>query len=534
MRNLGIGTWIHRRRVKSADSIAILDRDRSLRYDRLAERIDRLTNALYLRGVAAGHRVAYIGPNAAEFLETLFACGQLGAVFVPLNTRLAPDEIAYALADSGATLLFHTPEFTDRLARVSLPRVVAGAKPDAAAVGYEDMLIAAPAVHPDLPVALDDPAMILYTSGTTGRPKGAVLSHGNLTWNAINVLVDYDVTSAEVALMVSPLFHVASLGMGALPTLLKGGTLVLQPAFEPAAVLAAIAEHRVTTLSGVPTTFQVLAEHPHWSRTDLSSVTTLTCGGSPVPARVAEAYERRGLAFSSGYGLTETSPGATSLSPRHSRERSATSGLPHFFTDVRVVDPGGRDVPPGEIGEILISGPNVIAGYWNRPEATAQAMTDGWLHSGDLGFLDADGFLTITDRAKDMFVSGGENVYPAEVERVVMELPEIGAIAIIGVPDNRWGEVGRAVVVPAEGAAVTHDLVAQHLDGRVARYKIPKSTVVVPDLPRTASGKIRKSELRDRYGRAAPSALTRGRTEPAPADHEPDDDERWQHHDQTS
>lgn len=302
--------------------------------------------------------------------------------------------------------------------------------------------------------------------------------------------------------MVSPLFHVASLGMGALPTLLKGGTLVLQAAFDPAAVLAAIAEHRVTALSGVPTTFQLLAEHPDWPRTDLSSVTKLTCGGSPVPARVADAYEQRGLSFSSGYGMTETSPGATSLSPRHSRERSTTSGLPHFFTDIRVVDPDGRELPPGEIGEILISGPNVIAGYWNQPTATAEAIADGWLHSGDLGFRDTDGFLTIADRVKDMFISGGENIYPAEVEQVVLELPEVAEVAVIGVPDDRWGEVGRAVIVPAAGRSVSHDLIAWHLDGRVARYKIPKSTVIVASLPRTASGKIRKRELRDQYGRA--------------------------------
>jgi fatty-acyl-CoA synthase len=502
MRNLGIGTWIHRRRVKSAESIAILDAGRRLRYDVLAERIDRLTNALRTRGVAAGDRVAYLGPNAAEFLETLFACGQLGAVFVPLNTRLAGDELTYIVADAGARLLFHAPDFTDVVATMPLPRVVTGGSPDGAA-GYEDMLAGAPPDHPDLPVSLDDPALILYTSGTTGRPKGAVLSHGNLTWNAINVLVDYDVASAEVALMVSPLFHVASLGMGALPTLLKGGTLVLQAVFDPAAVLAAIAEHRVTALSGVPTTFQLLAEHPNWSLTELSSVTKLTCGGSPVPARVADAYEQRGLSFSSGYGMTETSPGATSLSPRHSRERSTTSGLPHFFTDVRVVDPAGRDLPPGEIGEILISGPNVIARYWNRPDATTEAIGDGgWFRSGDLGFRDSDGFLTIADRVKDMFISGGENVYPAEVERVVLELPEVAEVAVIGVPDDRWGEVGRAVVVPTAGRSVTHDLIAQHLDGRVARYKIPKSTLVVASLPRTATGKIRKREVREQYGQA--------------------------------
>jgi fatty-acyl-CoA synthase len=495
MRNLGIGTWIHRRRVKSAEAIAIVDSGRRVGYDELAERIDRLTNALLAQGVASGDRVAYLGPNAAEFLEAMFACGQIGAVFVPLNIRLAAAELAYAIDDSGANLLFHAHEFADVVAGIGVPRVVV-----AGGAAYENMLAAAPAGHPDLPVSLDDPALILYTSGTTGRPKGAVLSHANLTWNAVNVLVDYDVTSAEIALMVSPLFHVASLGMGALPTLLKGGTLILQARFDPAAVLSAIAEHRVTALSGVPTTFQMLAEHPDWSRTDLSSLTKLTCGGSAVPARVAEAYEQRGLSFSSGYGMTETSPGATSLSPRHSRERATTSGLPHFFTDVRVVDPYGHELPAGEIGEITVSGPNVIAGYWNRSEATAEALRDGWFHSGDLGFRDAAGFLTVSDRVKDMFISGGENVYPAEVEQLMMELPEVVAVAVIGVPDEQWGEVGRAIVVPAAGASVTHDLVANHLSGRLARYKIPKFTVVANDLPRTASGKIRKRELRRQYG----------------------------------
>src|SRR5262245_18368734 len=302
MENSGIGSWIHRRRVKSADAVAIVSGDTRLTYAALAERVDRLTNALWEQGIRAGDRVAYLGPNAPEFLETLFAVGALGAIFVPLNLRLAPAELAYQLGDSGACLLIHAVELTDLVDTMEVMRVIVGpAEPGV--WRYEDLLSGAAAEHPDVPVSLDDPALILYTSGTTGRPKGAVLSHGNFTWNVFNVLADYDVTSAAVALMVSPLFHVASLGMGALPTLLKGGTVVLQARFDPAAALAAIAEHRVTALSGVPTTFQMLAEHPDWASTDLSSLTQLTCGGSVVPARVAEAFEARGLAFSSGYGM---------------------------------------------------------------------------------------------------------------------------------------------------------------------------------------------------------------------------------------
>lgn len=492
MENQGIGDWVHRRRVKSADAVALVSGDVRVTYAALAVRIDRLASALTSRGIARGDRVAYLGPNAPEFLETLFAVTSLGAIFVPLNTRLAAGEIAYAVADSGSTLVIADPSLA-ALVPADVATIVVGDD-------YESFLAAGDPAHVDHPVSLDDPLAILYTSGTTGRPKGAVLTHGNLTWNAINAIVDYDVTSAEVALMVSPLFHVASLGMGALPTLLKGGTLVLQPRFEPAAVLSAIEEHGVTSLSGVPTTFQMLAEHPAWASTDLSSLTKLTCGGSAVPARVASAYEERGLAFSSGYGMTETAPGATSLAPRHSASHATTSGLPQFFTSVRVVSRSGDPLPAGELGEIQVAGPNVIPGYWQLPDASAAAFDGPWFKSGDLGFLDDDGFLTIADRAKDMFISGAENVYPAEVEQLIMELDAVESVAVIGVPDDKWGEVGLAVVIPVAGATVTHGEIAAHLDGRIARYKIPKSTVTVSELPRTASGKVRKNELRERYG----------------------------------
>ncbi|MEO7016720.1 MAG: AMP-binding protein, partial [Leifsonia sp.] len=406
MENLGIGTWIDRRRVKSADVVAVIDGDVQRTYAELADRIDRLASTFADHGIGPGDRVAFLGHNSIEFLETLFATGMLGAIFVPVNARLAPAEIAYVIGDSGAGLLVHGSEFTASLEPIVIPRIAIGEH-------YETLLSAHLPERRDVPVTFDDTAAILYTSGTTGKPKGAMLSHGNLTWNVINVLVDYDVTSNDVSLMVSPLFHVASLGMGALPTLLKGGTLVLQPKFDPATVLAAIERHRVTSLSGVPTTFQLLAEHPLWASTDLSSLKRLTCGGSPVPARVAAAYEERGLAFSSGYGMTETSPGATSLSARHSASRSTTSGLPHFFTHIRVVDEAGIDVPAGTQGEILVSGPNVMRGYWGRPLESAEVLAGGWLRTGDVGFLDPDGFLTISDRAKDMIISGGENIYSA-------------------------------------------------------------------------------------------------------------------------
>lgn len=349
MLNHGIGTWVHRRRVKSAHATAVIAGDRRLSYPELAERIDRASAALAERGVGFGDRVAFLGVNSPEFFEVLFACGQLGAIMVPLNVRLTASELAFQRDDAGASLAVVDPEL-EPLLPSTLPRLVIG-------TGYDDALAAASPEHHSVTVSLDDPAAILYTSGTTGHPKGAVLTHGNLTWNSINVLVDYDVSSHEVALMMSPLFHAASLGMGALPTLLKGGTLVLQPRFDAGAVLQEIAEHRVTSLSGVPTTFQLLVDHPDWSTTDLGSVLKVTCGGSSIPGRVAQAFEQRGLSFSSGYGLTEAAPGATSLSTHHAAERASTAGLPHFFTHCRVVGEDGTECAAGEVGEILVSGP---------------------------------------------------------------------------------------------------------------------------------------------------------------------------------
>ncbi|GAB3558706.1 long-chain fatty acid--CoA ligase [Arthrobacter alkaliphilus] len=517
MENFGIGSWLQRRRPKSGSKIALISGDRQLSYEEFAERSDRLANALKAGGVAKGDRVAYLGENHPAFLETLFACGQLGAIFVPLNTRLAPPELTFQLEDCGAVVLIHSASLNGLAAsaaegtRVSLRLAVgdsfqrrttdavsgSGNGLPTAAQDYEEVLSSGAPLHVDEEVGLDDGAMILYTSGTTGRPKGALLTHGNITWNCINVVVDFDFSSSDVALMISPMFHVASLDMGVLPTLLKGGTVVLESKFDPQRALELIEQHRATTISGVPTTYQMLCEHPAWPTADLGSLNKLTCGGSAVPMRVLEAYEARGLRFSNGYGMTETAPGATTLPAARSRDKAGSSGLPHFFSDVRIADVAGGVAEQGAVGEIQIKGPNVIREYWNRPDATAESYDDGgWFKSGDMGYKDADGFVFVSDRLKDMIISGGENIYPAEVEQAISELGSVGSVAVIGVPDKKWGEVPRAVVMLREGASLTEDELKEHLAGKLARYKIPKTVVFVDDMPRTASGKIRKSELR--------------------------------------
>ncbi len=509
MRTQGLGAWLPRRRLRSPDKTAVVyGEDQRLTYGRLADAAEAFSAVLVSRGIGAGDAVAYLGENSPDFLITLFGTVRIGAVFVPVNTRLAGREITHVLTDSAARVLVHDSSFDDRLDALPSspehvpPRIRTGAFGRHGEPGLSRLMDAAgPA--PALVVADPDaPAAIVYTSGTTGRPKGAVLTHDNLTAVAVNTIVDYDVVSDDVALMISPLFHVASLGMGALPVVLKGATLVLEKGFDAGRALDLVERHRVTMISGVPTTFQLMADHPAWADADVSSLRTLTCGGSPVPDRILSAWEGRGLSFSQGYGMTETSPGATSLGSHMTRSKQGSVGLPHFFTEVRVVDEQQRPVSTGTVGEIQISGPNVFAGYHGLDEATLAAKThDGWFRSGDLGYLDRDGYLFVCGRSKDMIISGGENVYPAEVESLIADLPGVTGVAVIGIPDDRWGEVPLAVVTLAPGVQIDIAAVRAHLDGQVARYKLPKDVVIVDALPRTASGKVQKEELRLRFGR---------------------------------
>ncbi|MFI8214839.1 long-chain fatty acid--CoA ligase [Streptomyces sp. NPDC085932] len=498
MRNEGIGSWPARRARKTPHRTALIHGAHTVSYGTLHARTTRLAHALRARGVRRGDRVAYLGPNHPSYLETLFAAGTLGAVFVPLNTRLAGPEIAYQLADSGAKALVHGPSHTGLVA--GLPSSTDVRVHLETGAEYEAALAGASAEPVDEPVGPDDTCIIMYTSGTTGRPKGAMLTHGNLTWNAVNVLVDTDLVADERALVSAPLFHTAGLNMLTLPVLLKGGTCVLVEAFDPEATLEMIERHRITFMFGVPTMFDQVARHPRWPDADLSSLRILTCGGSPVPTPLIARYQERGLTFLQGYGMTEAAPGTLFLDAEHAVGKAGSAGVPHFFSDVRVVRPDLTPVGVGEVGEVVVRGPHVMPGYWGLPEETAASFADGWFRSGDAARVDEDGYVHIVDRLKDMIISGGENVYPAEIEDRLLAHPGIAECAVIGVPDDTWGEVPRAVVVPREGAALDPDEVLASLTGCLAKYKIPKSVVVADALPRTASGKLLKSRVRTRYG----------------------------------
>jgi fatty-acyl-CoA synthase len=521
-----------------------------LTYAQMHNRVTRLAHGLRGLGVGRGDRVAYLGPNHPAFLETLFAVGTLGAIGVPLNTRLAAPELARHLTDSGSRALIYGAGQADTVAalRDALPAlrdVIAVGEPASGEFGYAGLLAAAPETDLDEPVGLDDPCLIMYTSGTTGGSKGATLSHGNITWNALNAVVDADFRQDEIALVVAPLFHTAALNMLCLPTLLKGGAVLIEPGFEPGRALEAIESHRVTSLFGVPAVYDAMAAHPRWPDADLSSLRMLLCGGAPVPEATIRRYTSRGLTFIQGYGMTEASPGALLLDAAHVESKAGSAGVPHFFTEVKVVRPDLTLAPPGDTGEIVVSGPNVMQGYWNQLEtvlvwgstpppqgqapgpygpetprrpsgprdsvASAAAMPAGegtltsgpWFRSGDAGTTDADGYVFVVDRIKDMIISGGENVYPAEVENVLREHPAVADCGVIGVPDARWGEVGRAVVVLRPGAQATEADLLSFLDGKIARFKIPKSVRFTGELPRTGTGKILKKRLRETHGNGA-------------------------------
>jgi len=501
VRNNGVGSWIARRARRTPDRVAVFHGDDRLTYAQLHDRVTRLAHGLRRLGVGRGDRVAYLGPNHPAFLETLFAAGALGAILVPLNPRLAAPELARHLADSGSrTLIYGTGQdgVVDGL-RSSAPAgdLVALGAPGDGEASYAGLLAAGPGPDIDEAVGMDDPCLIMYTSGTTGRAKGATLSHGNITWNAINVVVDADFRHDEVALVVAPLFHTAALNMLCLPTLLKGGAVLIEPGFEPGRALDLIEGHRVTSLFGVPAVYDAMAAHPRWASADLSSLRMLLCGGAPVPEATIRGYTSRGLTFIQGYGMTEASPGVHMATRDGTAAHPPTSvGVPHFFTDVAVERDGELAPLDDEPGELLVRGPHVSPGYWNRPDETAASRRGEWFRTGDVLRAGDDGWAFAVDRVKDMIISGGENVYPAEVEAVAVTHPDIADCAVVGVPDERWGEVGAAYVQLRPGADLDADAVRALLAGRLARYKVPKYVRFVDELPRNASGKVRRVDLR--------------------------------------
>lgn len=503
---LDLAGWFGRRADRTPRRTALSFGDRAWTYGELQARIERLAAHLSGGGLRPGDRVGYLGPNHPSYFEALFATARLGAVFVPLNPRLTGPELGFQLRDSGVHTLIAAPQLQtviDGIADELPVRRRLSTHPDEGGwPGYPDLDLPT-ASAAARPVDPDEVAVIMYTSGSTGVPKGAMLTHANLWWCNVNNHLGCDYIADEVTLCVLPMFHIGGLNSSALTTFQKGGEVALHPAFDPAEVLDALTRRRVTTMVGVPAMFQAITMLPAFAEADLSALRFLVAGGAPVPEPLIRRFQALGVQFQQGYGMTECSPQILYMDPGAALAKPGAAGKPGFFTDVRLIDAQGLDITePGVRGELLVRGPNVMKGYWNNPEATAAAFgADGWLRTGDVAAADEDGYYWIVDRVKDMVITGGENVYPAEVENVLYDHPAIAEVAVIGLPDPRWGETVVAVVVPRAGDTVSLEQLREFAVDRLARYKLPTRLELIAELPRTASGKVLKYRLRERLAR---------------------------------
>ncbi|MFN3351435.1 long-chain-fatty-acid--CoA ligase [Pseudorhodoplanes sp.] len=484
------------------DKTAIRFGSCTLSYADFHQRIAQTARALKSElGVGRGDRVAILAANHSDYLVTLYACARLGAMLVTLNWRLAVPEQLFILSDSGAKVLIVDKEFSAVVAQLAqhLPDIkVVGLDytPDDAP-SFDALLAAGTGDGRNPHTDISNPLLLVYTSGTTGRPKGAVLRQEALVWNALMSHHAHDMRSDDHILTYLPLFHVGGLNIQTTPALQLGATVTVHQRFAPDTTLQAVGKERPTLMLTVPAVMQALSQHPLWGMTDLSSLRAVAAGSSLIPVPLIEAFMTRGIPVIQIYGSTETGPTAVYTRVGGDLSRLTSTGLPGLYCEAKVVDNDGREVPHGTAGEVVVRGPNVLYEYWGNAEATADALRDGWYHTGDIGTRDADGYFYIHDRKKNMIISGGENIYPAEIERVLHDHPCVAEAAVIGRPDPKWQEVPVAYIVCRRDMTVTADEVKEFVGRNLARFKIPREIVFVDSLPRTALGKVQHFMLRE-------------------------------------
>lgn len=485
--------YTHARANPNALAIHDLESQRRWTYGELDKAVDRLAAWIEATfGPKSGLRIATLSKNCAEMIILQHAGVRAGTIFVPFNWRLASAEIEALAKDAEPEIVFHDPEFTP---------------PSAAnrALLIAEMLSlgeAGQSPSPSARRAFGDVTTFLYTSGTSGRPKGVMLSEENAFWGCANFIYGNDVTMRSVFLCDMPLFHTAGLYAAARSPIQAGAALLISKGFDPEMTLKRMTDptYGVTHYFSVPQMAATLWNQPSFEAEKLKNIVSWAIGGAPNPKAQSQRYASAGIRISEGFGMSET--GSNFAMPAHDLEtlyrKAGSCGLPLMTVETKIVDDDGNEVPVGERGELWVRGPCVAQGYWKQPELTAKAFVDGWFITGDAAMKDEDGFFYIVDRKKDMYISGGENVYPAEVEAALAELTNIGECAVVGVPDERWGEVGRAYIIPVPGQSVTPEEVIAHCTTRLAKFKVPKTAVITDSIPRTASGKVQKHLLRDR------------------------------------
>lgn len=503
-----VGDILGRRALYTPDDLAVIDAGkdphRSFTYSEMNSRANRLAN--WLRdgaGIGKGDRVAILAHDGVEHLDTFFACGKLGAIHVPLNWRLHWRELLTLIDDTKPTVLVFSDEFKEAAQKLSqasdslnlLLHIDGDGLPNSR---YFEKTLIDSTLRPVTTesVTEEDIACLIFTGGTSGLPKGAQISHRMIGWNTLNTIV-HDLRHGDVTVNTFPLFHTGGLLVYTTPLLILGGTVVLMRRFEPAKVLSLIEEYSATVYAGVPTMYQMMMSAPNWDTIDLSSLRFCTSGGAPLPVTLVKAFrEKKDIKFKQGFGMSEFGPGVFALAPEDAIRKAGSIGRPNFFVDARVVDENNKLVGTNTVGELVLRGPSLCSGYFNKPEESDSAVDDeGWFHTGDLALYDDEDYYFIVDRKKDVFISGGENIYPAEIEQVIYKHPDVEMCAVVGVLDDKWGEVGKAFVVNKPNAMLNKDTLLEFLQHHLAGYKVPRHIEFVESLPISGAGKVLKREL---------------------------------------